>query len=126
MSDAEYDARFRELARLEARGDVAAAADEEEGTTSPTQTVGFASGGEQFAHATPMLSLANTYDPEGIALKSRSLCATVTIAVACGAVDRRQITDQCGCMGGLQTWHGLTHACARQSAPRQPSLAYRA
>jgi DNA ligase (NAD+) len=61
MSDADYDARLAELARLESEHPELADPD------SPTQRVGDAlvGGFAQVRHVVPMLSIDNTYDIEG-------------------------------------------------------------
>ena len=62
VSDAEYDALFQELCRLEADCPQWVTAD------SPTQRVGSAplAGFESVVHTKPMLSLDNVFDPEGL------------------------------------------------------------
>lgn len=65
MSDAQYDELFRELADLEK-------SHPEELESSPTQTVGHPppeNRANLHAHSVPMLSLANTYDPEGTLMR---------------------------------------------------------
>jgi DNA ligase (NAD+) len=61
MSDADYDARLAELARLESEHPELADPD------SPTQRIGdaLAGGFAQVRHAVPMLSIDNTYDLDG-------------------------------------------------------------
>lgn len=70
LSDAEYDALFDELKRLEERFPQVAAAIFTADRPSPTQQVGYRPLTEEsglLEHATPMLSLANTYDPQELA-----------------------------------------------------------
>jgi DNA ligase (NAD+) len=63
ITDAEYDALFRELVALEARHPALVSAD------SPTQRVGakVAEGFAPVEHRVPMLSLANAFDEEDVA-----------------------------------------------------------
>ena len=63
ITDAEYDALFRELVALEAQHPALVSAD------SPTQRVGakVAEGFAPVAHRVPMLSLANAFDEEDVA-----------------------------------------------------------
>src|SRR5205814_260489 len=67
VSDAEYDALFRELQALEAEHPDLVAAD------SPTQRVGSApsEGFAEVTHRVPMLSLANAFDDEDVAAFDR-------------------------------------------------------
>ena len=62
ISDAEYDALFQQLLRLETEHPEWVTAD------SPTQRIGAlpAAGFETVEHTTPMLSLANAFDEEGL------------------------------------------------------------
>ena len=62
LTDAEYDARMRELEALEAAHPELASPE------SPTQRVGAAARGDfaEVVHARPMLSLSNAFSPEEV------------------------------------------------------------
>src|SRR3954447_14676121 len=66
-SDAEYDARFRELQALEAEHPDLVTAD------SPTQRVGTAAQSQfgEVRHRVPMLSLGNAFEPDEVAAFDR-------------------------------------------------------
>jgi DNA ligase (NAD+) len=73
ITDAEYDALFRELQALEAEHPELRSAD------SPTQRVGSAPLSEfgEVQHRTPMLSIANAFDEEEVRAFDRRVCQAV-------------------------------------------------
>jgi DNA ligase (NAD+) len=73
ITDAEYDALFRELQALEAEHPELRSAD------SPTQRVGSAPLAEfgEVQHRTPMLSIANAFDEEEVRAFDRRVCQAV-------------------------------------------------
>jgi DNA ligase (NAD+) len=78
ITDAEYDALFRELQALEAGHP------ELRGADSPTQRVGGAPLAEfgELRHRTPMLSIANAFDEEEVRAFDKRVCQAVGAEVA--------------------------------------------